>query len=103
MPRHSRPMPVEAFAIAALTMDDGKNERKRIGSRTATDALVVFCRALRARPRLQIREAHIYRRNPGPSGEDAAFSGQPRDVGSNCPAPERCGSAVIGASNLSSS
>src|SRR5215470_7054228 len=63
MPRHSRPMPVEAFASAALAMDDGKNERKRIGSRTPTDAMVVFCRALRARPRLQIREAHIYRRS----------------------------------------
>src|SRR5262249_18132002 len=60
MPRHSRPMPVEAFASAALAMDDGKNERKRIGGRTPTDAMVVFCRALRARPRLQIRRGHIY-------------------------------------------
>src|SRR5262249_29908376 len=63
IPRHSRPMPVKAFASAALAMDDGKNERKRIGSRTPTDAMVVFCRALRPRPRLQIREAHIYRRS----------------------------------------
>jgi hypothetical protein len=53
-------------------------------------------------PRRQLSSRHN-KLNPGSSGEDAAFGGQPRDVGSNCPAPKRCGSADIGSPNLSSS
>jgi hypothetical protein len=48
-----RQMPVEAFASIALAwMTNGKERKKGFGGETPTDARL-FCRAVRARPRLK--------------------------------------------------
>src|SRR5262249_46449645 len=87
----------------AVWHDSGVLEKLMLNSMSRGSAS--HMRKLRAPyfgPRQQLSSLHN-KSNPGPSGEDAAFSGQPGEVGSTCPAPECCGSAVIGASNLSSS
>src|SRR5262249_61269181 len=51
--------PVEALRKRRLAwVTNGKNERKRFGGETPTDARL-FCRALRAWPRLQTAGAHL--------------------------------------------